>query len=708
MTIRKRLLRLTRIGSGLVALTAGTATYMLSVCDGKLRQVNQTTLPVVARAGTVADRAEDLTQDLGDFVDDRYSGKTAQLADLDRSIAADFDALTAALSAPITLNETRPPASAFWQSATRMRQATAELRSDWSSLRSVRVGDDHWSQALALDDRASTLLHVALALQARTVRDITDELRSGDTFLSSITDASIAAASTLVGLALLGGASFSKRLATRLDRVRAKAQLIGSGDLAARLEVSGNDEVDQIAVAFNDMVGALIASREQLQHDALHDALTGLPNRALFLERLERRLTEAKRHGNDGFAVLFLDLDRFKLVNDSLGHAAGDELLRTAAARLQQVASEHGVRSGGHDTLSRLGGDEFTLLLENARGVEEAVAVARAIKDALAVPLVLEGHELTITASVGVTVATPETTEAKTLMSEADAALYGAKEAGRDGHAVFDARMREDVVQRLRTENDLRRAIERHEFVLHFQPIVDLAKNEVYGFEALIRWARGGQLIRPDLFIPIAEETGQIVQIGEWVIEQACAQFQQWRAAYGDTLRMISVNVSRRQLIDPNLVPHLRRVLAKTGMKPSSLVVEITESMLGDEQAAVEVLAEMRAMGLLIYVDDFGTGYSTLSTLHRFQVDGLKIDKSFVGKGVGERDQLSVLNTVVQLAHGLAIPVVAEGIETPAQVALLQGLNCDRGQGYYYAKPLTSADAERLIPRGSHASPRAA
>jgi diguanylate cyclase (GGDEF)-like protein len=558
-----------------------------------------------------------------------------------------------------------------------------------------------------LDDDAVAFVHSALAAQNNAVRQISDHMNDASIFIKWVIYGSLILTLLLVGVAVSAGTIFAGRLAARLGRVRGKAESIGAGDLSANLEVVGADEIDQIAATFNDMVKALRSSRQQMEHDSLHDSLTELPNRALFKERLGRRFLEAKRHNDYEFAVLFLDLDHFKLVNDSLGHAIGDELLRVVATRLQQIASDHGLRMDGENTLSRLGGDEFTILLDHVNGIDDAATVAKSIKSSLALPMQIEDNELTITSSVGVVVASAQTVDAKTLMSEADAALYRAKDAGRNGYAIFDASMRDEVIQRLALENNLRRALERKEFVLYFQPIFDLASGRLAGFEALIRWAQGGELVRPDLFIPIAEETGQIVEIGQWVIEEACAQFQQWRSTYGGP-PMLTLNVSRRQLIDSNLVPHLRRVLAKTGLPPSSLIVEITESVLGDAAATFETLTAIRALGVLIYIDDFGTGYSTLSSLHRLPIDGIKIDKSFMKKGDIEGNQRTVLNTVVQLAHRLDIPVVAEGIETPDQLAIFQGISCDHGQGFYFAKPLTSADAERLLATSAVAKPHAA
>ena len=694
MTIRKRLMYAVLAASVLVAVAAGSATCALYGASRYIQSVRLTSLPAVTQASLVVVRAQDLSQSLGDMVDSRQEGNALEHEQTNSLLPSKFDALDLALT---TLQQQDSRSTAVSTNAVaQMRHQAAEMRANWLACRAIGVGDPDWPRALQLDDDAVAFVRSALAVQNDAVRQISDHLGDAGFFIKWVIYSSLMLTTLLVGVAVIAGIIFAGRLAARLGRVRGQAESIGAGDLSASLEVVGADEIDQIAVTFNDMVKALRSSRQQLEHDSLHDSLTELPNRALLKERLGRRFLEAKRHNDYGFAVLFLDLDHFKLVNDSLGHAAGDELLRVVAARLQQVALDHGLRTDGENTLSRLGGDEFTLLLDHVNGVDDAVTVAKSIKSSLALPMQIEGTELTITSSVGVVVASAQTVDAKMLMSEADAALYRAKDDGRNGYAIFDSSMRDEVIQRLTLENNLRRALERKEFVLHFQPIFDLASGRLAGFEALIRWAQGGELVRPDLFIPIAEETGQIVEIGEWVIEEACAQFQQWHGTYGGPA-MLTLNVSRRQLIDPNLVPHLRRVLAKTSLPPSSLVVEITESVLSDAAATFETLTAIRALGVLIYIDDFGTGYSTLSSLHRLPIDGIKIDKSFVKKGDVEGNQRTVLNTVVQLAHSLDIPVVAEGIETPDQLAMFQGISCDHGQGFHFAKPLTSADAERLL-----------
>src|ERR1700722_1773606 len=705
MTIRKRLMYAVLAASVLVAVAAGSATCALYGASRYIQSVRLTSLPAVTQASLVVVRAQDLSQSLGDMVDSRQEGNALEHEQTNSLLPSKFDALDLALTT-LQQQDARPPAVST-NAVAQMRHQAAEMRANWLACRAIGVGDPDWPRALQLDDDAVAFVRSALAVQNDAVRQISNHLGDAGFFIKWVIYSSLMLTTLLVGVAVIAGIIFAGRLAAHLGRVRGQAESIGAGDLSASLEVVGADEIDQIALTFNDMVKALRSSRQQLEHDSLHDSLTKLPNRALFKERLGRRFLEAKRHNDYGFAVLFLDLDHFKLVNDSLGHAAGDELLRVVAARLQQVALDHGLRTDGENTLSRLGGDGFTVLIDLVYCMYDPLTVAKSIKSSLALPMQIEGTELTITSSVGVVVASAQTVDAKMLMSEADAALYRAKNDGRNGYAIFDASMRDEVIERLTLENDLRRALEKKEFFPHFQPLFDLASGRLAGFEALIRWVRGGELVRPDLFIPIAEETGQIVEIGEWVIDEACAQFQRWHGTYGGPA-MLTLNVSRRQLIDPNLVPHLRRVLAKTSLPPSSLVVEITESVLSDAAATFETLTAIRALGVLIYIDDFGTGYSTLSSLHRLPIDGIKIDKSFVKKDDVEGNQRTVLNTVVQLAQSLDIPVVAEGIETPDQLAMFQGISCDHGQGFHFAKPLTSADAERLLAAPAVSKPQAA
>ncbi|MCC6175671.1 MAG: EAL domain-containing protein [Chloroflexi bacterium] len=421
---------------------------------------------------------------------------------------------------------------------------------------------------------------------------------------------------------------------------------------------------------------------EQLRRQAFNDALTGLPNRALFLDRLEQALARRQRSGGQ-IAVLFLDLDRFKVVNDSLGHAAGDALLVATGHRLAAT-----LRPG--DTLARLGGDELTMLIEEIDGAPHAAMVADHLLEALSAPFTIDGHEVFVTASIGIALSTPELATSRDLLSAADLALYRAKDAGRARHSVFDPSTGQFSVDRLDLESELRRAVERDELRLHFQPLVDLESGRVLGAEALVRWKHPRRgLIPPSEFIPMAEENGLIVPLGWWVLRQACAQLGRWRAS-GITPPpfFVSVNLSVRQFQRADLVDIVADALRETGINAASVELEITESMLvGDGHEILAKLQALKDSGVSLAIDDFGTGYSSLSYLQRLPVDTLKIDQSFVRALGGQKDR-AIVEAIASLAHALGLTVTAEGIETPQQATLLKALRCERGQGYYFSRPL--------------------
>ena len=442
------------------------------------------------------------------------------------------------------------------------------------------------------------------------------------------------------------------------------------------------------------------AAAERLRHDARHDALTGLPNRVLFAERVDRCIALTRRRDYP-YAVLFLDLDRFKIINDSLGHAAGDRLLTTVAERI-------GTAVRPTDLVARMGGDEFTILLEHLTQPGDAARVAERVRAAVARPVEFDGHELETTASIGIVACfdgpagtlAPRYESAKDLIRDADAAMYKAKAAGKDRYVVFDQTMHAEVVARMTLEADLRRAADRGELELHYQPIVAVGGGRTVGFEALVRWRRNGRLISPADFIPVAEDTNLIVGIGAWVLRRACRQLADWRATGGPMADLyVTVNVSRRQLADPGLIGTVRDVLAETGLPPAALGLEITESaIMADPAAAERVLVDLkRQTGVRLSLDDFGTGYSSLSCLQRFPIDLLKIDRSFVRNVAADRRDAAVMRTIVTLAHDLDMSVVAEGIEQPEQAAFLAGARCDLTQGFLYSRPLAAGAAERFV-----------
>jgi diguanylate cyclase (GGDEF)-like protein len=430
------------------------------------------------------------------------------------------------------------------------------------------------------------------------------------------------------------------------------------------------------------------------------DALTGLPNRLLFLDRLGRAIERSRRNPPQRFAVMFLDLDRFKVVNDSLGHRFGDELLVEISRRLEHSLriTDTVARIIGNHTVARLGGDEFTILLEDLQSHDDASVVADRILSELAKPFVLCEQEIYASASIGITRSRAGYDSPEDMLRDADTAMYCAKTSGKARFAVFDDSMREKAVIRLRVENDLRRALERQEFRVHYQPIHSIASRQVIGFEALVRWQHPELGLRnPADFIPIAEETGLIVQLGKWVLCESCRQMNQWHRIYPSTPPFLCVNVSSKQFAQPDFVTQVRQVLDESGLDPRVLKLEITEETIMSHTEAVAVmLAELRMLGVQISIDDFGTGYSSLSYLQKLPVDTVKIDQSFVNR-MGLHDNLKIVQAIVNLAHTLKLDVVAEGVETEDQCARLAALACEYAQGYLYSKPLDAESIARML-----------
>ncbi|PYS89360.1 MAG: hypothetical protein DMF64_17900 [Acidobacteria bacterium] len=434
-------------------------------------------------------------------------------------------------------------------------------------------------------------------------------------------------------------------------------------------------------------------AEERLQHDAFHDALTGLPNRTMFLDHLRLAIARAQRRDGMGFAVLYLDVDRFKVINDSLGHTVGDQLLVGLARRLEAC-----LRLG--DTVARLGGDEFILLVDDLHDETEAITVAERIQDLLQQPFELSGREFFATVSIGIASSWTSYQNAEDIVRDADTAMYRAKSSGKARHELFDGAMHAQANKVLQLETDLRHALERNEFAVHYQPIVALENFRLRGFEALVRWQHPERgYISPVDFIPIAEESGLIIQLGEWVMRQACAQMERWQKIFpAEPPLYVAVNLSGKQFIQQDLIRQVAGIVEETGINPHGLKLEITESMVMDNvEQATEMLRQLRALGLKLSIDDFGTGYSSLSYLHRFPVNTLKIDRSFVTRMSDNNENLEIVRTIVTLAQTLGMDVVAEGVETKEQLAMLCHLGCESGQGYFFSKPVDALGAEKII-----------
>jgi diguanylate cyclase (GGDEF)-like protein/PAS domain S-box-containing protein len=434
-------------------------------------------------------------------------------------------------------------------------------------------------------------------------------------------------------------------------------------------------------------------AEQQLLHDAFHDALTGLPNRALFLDRLERTLERARRSQAATFAVLFMDLDRFKLVNDSMGHQAGDRLLVALTKRLQTL-----LRSA--DTLARLGGDEFVILLEDLQNPNEAEVVAEGILDELQQPFQLGGQSIFTSVSIGIVIGSADYERPADIIRDADIAMYRAKGAGKARYALFDPDLRERAITRLELEGDLRLALGRHELVVYYQPIVLLETGKVIGFEALLRWfhpVRG--LIPPADFIPLAEETGLILSIGRWVLQQACHQLSLWHKQFPTNPPLtMSVNISGKQFAQADLLEQVKQILDDTGVPAQTLKMEITEYLLMENtRSVVSTLNRLRELGVQLLIDDFGTGYSSLGYVQHFPIDSIKIDRIFVNQMNNNGSQSGIAHTIIQLARGLGLGTIAEGVETADQLNRLKGMRCESGQGWLFAKAMSVEKTEAFL-----------
>ncbi|WP_295440689.1 EAL domain-containing protein [uncultured Thiodictyon sp.] len=509
---------------------------------------------------------------------------------------------------------------------------------------------------------------------------------------------------TALGLLLLStvlGTTLWRLVLRPLALLRDAAGRIGAGALRTPIPIDSRDEIGALAAAVRAMGKGLAGHREEIERLAFHDPLTGLPNRRLISELLSERITANAGDGRR-LAVLFVDLDNFKQINDGLGHATGDTLLLSLAGRLAGIAAH----ATAEVHIGRFGGDEFLIVADRLSGPEQAADLAQRILTATAEPFDLGNTQYIVTASIGIALHPQDAADAADLIRCADLAMYGAKARGRNALHFFSADLDSRVAARLQLENQLRLALVRHELTLHYQPIIHLESGHLAGFEALLRWhSETLGAVPPEQFVPLAEETGLICEIGHWVLGEACRQLADWRRA-GYTLVPVAVNVSGAQIQRECLAGRVRSLLAEHQLSPADLQIEVTESVLM-EQTLHDTgrLLALRAMGLSIHIDDFGTGYSSLAYLQRLAVDCIKIDQGFIARLLTLDRDSTLVTAMIGLAHALHLEVIAEGIESQAQLDALRALGCDLGQGYLFARPATAAVAGRLLDAAAHAAP---
>lgn len=455
-------------------------------------------------------------------------------------------------------------------------------------------------------------------------------------------------------------------------------------------------------------------AEERLAHQAFHDSLTDLPNRALFLDRLQRSVALSRRHLDFKFAVLFIDIDEFKVFNDSLGHVAGDSLLVQIANRLSAGlrgsdtvsrlrVGEDTELFAGESTLARPGGDEFTVLIEELHDPSDAIRVAERIQQRLATPFNFNDQEIVLSVSIGIAFSHGGGMEAPDVLRDAEIAMYRAKSGGKARCEVFDHAMHAGAIKRLQLETDLRKAVELKQFCVFYQPVVSLRTGQIVGFETLSRWQRPEGLVMPGEFIPVADETGIILTINRQLLHDACRQLRSWQALFPcDPPLSVNVNIAPKQFTQPELAAEIGKTLQETGLDPSCLNLEITETIaMADADRSAVVLSEFKALGVRLDIDDFGTGYSSLSRLQRFPVDALKIDRSFTSRVDTETETAEIVRIIVMLAHGLHLKVVAEGVETQAQADFLKDIGCELAQGYLYSKAVPVETIEQLLSRAA-------
>lgn len=560
---------------------------------------------------------------------------------------------------------------------------------------------------IAVIDKTGTRLYNSPAYQ--TVLGYTPEQLSASSSFDQIHDSDRERVTQASAKAFASGQT--QRLEYRMRHADGTWRILESTASAVRGE---KGEVQGLVIVNRDITDRKRAE-EMLQHNALFDTLTDLPNRALFTDRLQHALVRSQRHRDYQFAVLFIDVDEFKVINDSLGHSAGDELLLQIANRLianfrdtDTLARPGDLAQPAENGLARLGGDEFTVLLEDIRNPSDAIRVAQRVQSKLAGPFEIKGQQIVISASIGVASNNLSYSSAEEVIRDAEIAMYRAKRAGKARCEVFDPAMHSSAVVRLKLETDLRRGLENGELIAYYQPIISLVTGRITGFEALSRWLRPEGLIPPSEFIPVADETGLIVSLNRRMMREACRQLGEWQLLFPcSPLLKMSVNISPRQFADPELAAQVASVLKETGINPNTLDLEITETIaMDDADRALSVLSDIKSLGVGLSVDDFGTGYSSLSRLPRFPVDALKIDRVFISDMTTNHENFEIVRLIVSLAHNIGLKVVAEGTEREDQIAELKQLGCEMAQGFLYSPPVTPTAAMQLLKTQYANSPR--
>jgi diguanylate cyclase (GGDEF)-like protein len=559
----------------------------------------------------------------------------------------------------------------------------SSIRRPWTQARQEVAGGT--GSALERHDRFADNIEVAAAGLEQLMAGFQEEIGEDLAVTERSADLNwlLGAAAILLSLVLaaLLANRLAKALVRPLEELAVAARSVAAGRLGHRVEVSTTAELNEVGTTFNAMAEALEDQREELERHAFADALTGLPNRALFEDRARHALERMAGRGERA-AVLVIDLDGFKLVNDGLGHSCGDALLQQAAGRMSATLRPS-------DTLARLGSDEFAVLLENVRGLDDALGAAERLRQAFQAPFTLKGSEVLITASVGIALSTDSVREESELLRRADRAMYRVKQRGRNASEFFDPEMDDQAGDRLATLNALRRALDRGELVVQYQPIVDLDTGDVRAAEALLRWRRPGHgLVAPLTFIPLAEQTGLIVSLGAWVLHEACAEAQRWAGA-GVGEMPVTVNVSARQLLDPEFESNVAKALRSSGLAPSLLALEVTESsVMQQPEVTVPKLDRLSSTGVHIALDDFGEGYSSLGQLRELPIDILKIARPFIRELTQDTHDPALLKGIIELGRSLGLRMVAEGVEYPEQHAILRAFDCPLGQGFLFSRPL--------------------